>query len=115
MKGRLADSPTASASSWNLDTAGIGDMGFTLAFADRRKLAEQNGKKKGRSGSRRAAGGQGAAAGAKAGAVGVAPVSTGATGWTKMPKKKKKGQKVDAAMLGFETGTNYAALEKMEG
>ena len=47
--------------------------------------------------------------------MGVAPVSTGATGWTKMPKKKKKGQKVDAAMLGFETGTNYAALEKMEG
>ena len=31
-----------------------------------------------------------------------------------MPKKKKKGQKVDANMLGFGTGTNYAALEKLE-
>ena len=35
-------------------------------------------------------------------------------GWSKMPKKKKKGQKVDANMLGFGTGTNYAALEKLE-
>ncbi len=48
-------------------------------------------------------------------AVGVAPVTAGgATGWSKMPKKKKKGQKVDANMLGFATGTNYAALEKLE-
>lgn len=38
----------------------------------------------------------------------------GATGWSKMPKKKKKGQKLDANMLGFATGTDYAALEKLE-
>ena len=74
----------------------------------RRKLAEQNGRKKGKSGRK-------ATAAQPSGAVGVAPITSGgATGWSKMPKKKKKGQKVDINMLGFATGTNYAALEKLE-
>ena len=49
--------------------------------------------------------------------VGVAPLNAGtATGWSKLAgKKKRKGQKMDGAMLGFATGTNYAALEKLEG
>lgn len=38
-----------------------------------------------------------------------------ASGWVKLPKKgkgKKKGQKIDNAMLGFETNTNYNLLER---
>lgn len=81
------------------------------AFLCRRKLAEQNGRKKSKTSKK----GQAGSLPPTAPAVGVAPVSAGgATGWSKMPKKKKKGQKVDATMLGFAMGTNYAALEKLE-
>ena len=77
----------------------------------RRKLLEQSGKKKGKS--RKSL--QNTATNSSTSGIGVAPLSSGATGWSKLPKKKKKGQKVDSTLLGFGTGTNYAALEKLEG
>ena len=78
---------------------------FSAEFL-RRKSAEQAG--------RRAARGGGGGGGAGAPAAVVA-LSTGPSKWEKIPKKggkKGKGKKVDAALLGFETGTNYAVLER---
>lgn len=79
----------------------------------RRKLVEQNaGKRKGKKQKPMPA----ATAASSNSGIGVAPINSGgATGWSKLPKKKKKGQKIDSTMLGFGTGTNYAALEKLEG
>lgn len=73
-------------------------------------MVEQSGKKKGKKQKpAQLAGSESVSSG-----IGVAPLSSGATGWSKLPKKKKKGQKIDSTMLGFGTGTNYAALEKLE-
>ena len=49
------------------------------------------------------------------------PAALGKSGtdWEKVPKtaggkKKAKGKKVDAQLLGFNAGTNYAALEQLQ-
>ena len=50
-----------------------------------------------------------------AGAGGGVP---SATGWQKLPakgkKKKDKGRKMEAGMLGFETGVKYDLLERAD-
>ncbi|KAK9843468.1 hypothetical protein WJX81_004284 [Elliptochloris bilobata] len=85
---------------------------FSAEFL-RRKTAEQSGKKGGRGGGNRGGGG-GGGGGSGGGAPAVVALATGPSKWEKVPKtgKKKGTKKVDASLLGFDSGTNYAVLEQ---